>query len=163
MTEFQSKHPQEELIRRWDDYTSISRFAGCDETMDLIFCSKRKGNKVKLIRRARASRDPFSTVFRGTISKSEGGSKITGIFTKSIFDYILVGVVLAVVFCMRYYVMERGTSLATVNTLLVCSIVVGLFLLISRRRTKRTYAEFICRITGEENIHFLSKRENKKN
>ena len=158
MIKFTSNYSESELINRWDDYTSVSRFAGCDDRMDLIFCSKRSGNRVKLIRKARAANEPFSIVFRGNIKKTESGSEIVGIFTKSIFDYIIIAAVLALVFCMRYYVMQRGQSLATVNTLLVAAIVVSIMALYCRRSAKRKYAEFIYRITGNEENHYKSKK-----
>jgi len=161
MAVFTSNYSQSELIERWDDYTSISRFAGCDDTMDLIFCSKRNGDRVKLVRKARAAKEPFMVVFRGNIKKTEAGSKITGLFTKSIADYILIAVVLTIVFAMRYYAGVRNVNLTTANTLLVCAIVLSLLALICRRKTKRKYEEFISRITGIDNGIYLSKREAK--
>lgn len=159
MISFNSKYSADELIERWDEFTSPSRFAGSDENMDLIFMSKRKVNKVRLTRRARQSREPFSCIFRGKIEKTENGSVIKGIFTKSIFDYAFVGIVFALLFYIRKLIIERGDSLNTINALLVCWIVFGLFLLFNSRSAKRRFADFITRITEEENIHFLSKRE----
>ena len=86
MINFQSGYSATELISRWDEYTSISRFAGSDETMDLVYISKRRGNRVKLVRKAQLSREPFSTVFRGRIKNSKNGSEIVGCFTKSLLD-----------------------------------------------------------------------------
>ena len=44
MVKFTSEYSQNTLIEKWDEYTSPARFAGSDDTMDLIFVSKRKGN-----------------------------------------------------------------------------------------------------------------------
>ena len=163
MTSFQSKLSLEELIENWDAYTSVSRFAGSDDTMDLIFVSKRKGCKVKLIHKARLAYEPFSAVFRGKIRKTEKGSEVVGYFTKSFSDYAIVAAVVALIFYMRSFVIERGNSLNTINALLITSIIAGIFLLWNSRSVKRKYAEFICRITGEENQHFIAKRVVEKN
>lgn len=163
MISFKSKYSIDELIKKWDEFTSPSRFAGSDENMDLIFISKRKGNKVRLVRRARQSREPFSCIFRGKIEKTENGSAIKGVFTKSIFDYVFVGIIFALLFYIRMLIIERGDSLNTINVLLICWIVFGLLLLFNTRSAKRRFADFITRITDEENIHFLTKREKTEN
>ena len=159
MITFKSKYSAEELTERWDEFTSDARFAGSDENMDLIFVSKRNGENVRLVRRAKQSRDPFSCIFRGKIVSDSNGSKIKGIFTKSIFDYIVVGLILAFLFYIRHLVIERMESLNTINLLLVFAIVFGMLLLYNTRSAKRRYADFITRITGEKNIHFLTKNE----
>ena len=92
MIKFQSDKSVNELIEQWDEHTSISRFAGSDETMDLIYVSKRKGNKVRLVRKAPLAHEPFSPVFRGVIRESEQGSEIAGYFTKSLFDVHKAGI-----------------------------------------------------------------------
>lgn len=162
MIKFHSKHSADELISRWDEYTSPSRFAGNDDTMDLIFVSKRKNNKVRLIRRSKANREPFACVFRGTIVSDEYGSVIKGIFTKTIFDYIVVGLIIAAIFYIRSLVEARGEPLNTMNALLVIAIVGGIALLYNLRITKKRYAEFISRISDTENRFFLSKKEQKE-
>ncbi len=159
MVDFESKLTSEELTDKWDEYTSPSRFAGSDDTMDLIFVSKRKGNKIKLIRRPRSNREPFGTIFRGHIVQTEQGSKISGVFTKSLFDYIFVGLINAFLVYIRMVFATRGDSLGTVNSLLVCGVIGGFLLLFNTRSAKRKYADFIVRITGGENDKFLSKRE----
>lgn len=159
MVSFKSKYSADELTEKWDEYTSPSRFAGSDENMDLIFISKRKGNKVRLVRRARQSREPFSCVFRGKIEECENGSEIKGVFTKSVFDYVFVSLILAILFYIRAMIIERGDSLNTVNVLLVCWIGFGALLLFNTRSSKRRFADFITRITAEKNVHFLTKRE----
>ncbi|MBR0231523.1 MAG: hypothetical protein IJQ53_04790 [Clostridia bacterium] len=52
MVELESDYSKEELISRRDEYTSSARFAGSDETLDLIFVSKRNGDRIKLIRKS---------------------------------------------------------------------------------------------------------------
>ncbi len=88
MVEIRSGHKREVLESRWDEMTSPARFAGCDDTMDLIFVAKRSGGRVRLVRKARIAHEPFCCVFRGKISGSGSGSVIKGVFTKSVADYI---------------------------------------------------------------------------
>lgn len=159
MVDFESDFKTEELIARWDEYTSPARFAGSDDTMDLIFVSKRNKNRVKLIRRTRSSREPFSTVFRGKITKTEQGSKISGMFTKSLLDYAAVAAIVGLLFYMRAVFAARGDSLNTIDSLIAVSIIGGGLLLYNTRAAKRKFADFIVRITGRENDKFLSKKE----
>ena len=159
MYRFESDHSPESLIEKWDEYTSISRFAGCDDTMDLIFMSKRKGNKVRLVRTAKEAREPFSPVFHGEIQKSEKGSVIVGYFTKSLSDYFAVGILNAILLYIRACIVERGESLNTINSLIAISVVASVLLLINYKPAKRRYADFISRITGKRNVLFLSKEE----
>ena len=90
MVEIRSGHKREVLESRWDEMTSPARFAGCDDTMDLIFVAKRSGGRVRLVRKARIAHEPFCCVFRGKISGSGSGSVIKGVFTKSVADYFIV-------------------------------------------------------------------------
>ncbi len=159
---FHSNYSVEKLIESWDDFTSPARFAGNDDTMDLIFISKRRGNRVKLIRRARFSREPFSTVFRGRIRKTKNGSEIVGVFTKTIFDYVFSAAVLALLFYIRTIIIERSGALNTINVLLAASIMIFALLLFNTRGSKRRYADFISRITNVPTNLFLSKREQKE-
>ena len=159
MVEFESKYSAEELIQRWDEHTSISRFAGCDDTMDLIFVSKRKGNSVKLVRKARYSREPFSPVFRGKIENKDSGSKVVGFFTKTWADYSFVLIINAILFYVRTFVIDRGESPDTINTLIAASLLCSILLLLNYRPSKRRYAEFISRITGEDNELFVKKSD----
>lgn len=163
MVIFESDFTDIELIKRWDEHTSISRFAGNDETLDLIFVSKRKGNKVRLVRKAASAREPFASVFRGTIKKTEQGSKIVGYFTKSILDYVFIALVFSVLFYMRYCIINRGESLKTINGLLVIAVVGSILCLYNYRSAKRKFADFISRITGRTNKWFLTKTEKKNN
>lgn len=159
MLDFNSDYNADELSERWDEFTSPSRFAGSDEMLDLVFVSNRKDNKVKLVRRAKTNREPFSCVFRGKIEENGFGSKISGFFTKSIFDYAAIGAILALLYYIRCLILERGESPKTINILLIFAIVAGIALLYNTRASRRKYCEFISRITGKENKHFLSKKE----
>ncbi len=163
MVKFQSDFTEEELIQRWDEHTSISRFAGSDDTLDLIYVSKRKGNKVRLVRKAPLAREPFSSVFRGVIKKTEQGSEIVGFFSKSIFDYMVIALVFCLLFYIRYYIINRGDNVMTINSLIVFAIIGSLLCLYNYRSTKRKYADFISRITGKDNKLFMTKAEQKKN
>lgn len=163
MVRFPSELSIDELTENWDEFTSPARFAGSDDTMDLIFVAKRKENKVKLVRRARTVREPFSCVFRGEIVKTEQGSEIKGSFTKSYFDYILCAAVLGILFYIRSFIIERGASLGAMNTLLIAAIIGSILLLANFRPTKRRYAEFLYQITGKDAKLFLSRKEIKEN
>lgn len=159
MVKFKSDFSPDTLKERWDDFTSPARFAGNDDTMDLIFVAKRKNEKLKLVRRARSSFEPFACVFRGKIIKSEQGGEIVGIFTKSIVDYFVVAGIFALLFYIRSFIVERGTSLNTINSLLIIAIVSAVLLLKNRRASKRKYSEFIYRVTGQDMQLFKTKRE----
>ena len=159
MVRFESSYSPDELTERWDEYTSISRFAGCDDTMDLIFVSKRKGNRVRLVRKAQVAREPFSPVFRGKIQKTEKGSAVVGFFTKSVADYVAVGIVDVILLYIRSFVVERGDDLNTINSLIAIALAASLLLLLNYKPSKRRYADFISRITGKENNLYLSKSE----
>ena len=159
MLSIKSKLMQDKLKENWDEYTSPARFAGSDENLDLIFTAKRNDDKVKLVRRAKTSREPFACVFRGRLKQTEEGSEIVGFFTKSIFDYIIVAFILAILFYIRYTISERGDSLNTINAVLAFAIIFAILLLLNTRSAKRRYCEFLSRIAETENIHFLRKSE----
>ena len=159
MLNFKSKLSVEELKARWDEFTSPSRFAGSDETLDLVFVSKRNDEKVKLVRHAKSTREPFSCVFRGKIKQTEQGSEIAGVFTKAWIDYLFVVATIGLIFYIRAGIIERGDSLNTINAVLAFSLIAGILLLFNTRGTKRRYCDFISRITGEENSYFLKKDE----
>jgi hypothetical protein len=59
-------------------------------------------------------------------------------------------------------IIDRGGDLSAVNTLLAVGIIGGALLLINTRSVKRRYAEFIFRITEEENNSFKPKKELEK-
>ncbi len=159
MVHFPSDLSYDELVAQWDEHTSPARFAGNDDSMDLIFVSKRKGNKVKLVRRARTAREPFSTVFRGKIVETEKGSEVVGYFTKALSDYAFAAGLIALLFYIRSIIIERAEALNTINIFLVIAIAGCSLLLMNLRPAKRRYADFIYRITGVDTGLFLSRRE----
>ena len=161
MVKFPSDLSAEKLSENWNEHTSPARFAGSDDTMDLIFMSKRKGDSVRLVRKARSAHEPFSCVFRGKIKSNGNGSEIVGVFTKSIFDYLFTIALVALVFYMRSYVIERSQDLGAINVILIVVLVSCALLLYNRRATKRKYAEFIFRITEKEIPLFLTRQEKK--
>ena len=148
MVEIKSNYKAEELEARWDEMTSPARFAGCDDTLDLIFVAARKDRKVRLVRKARIAREPFCCVFRGKISANGSGSSIKGVFTKAIADYIIVLIITALLFYVRHEVILRGSAPYTVNVLLAVWIVAAILLLYNTKRIRRKYIEFLERIAG---------------
>lgn len=162
MVRYTSNFTKKELTERWDEYTSPARFAGADETLDLIFCAKRRGDSVKLMRRTKVSRDPFSANFYGIIKSTKQGSMIVGFYAKAIVDYLLVGIVLGLLFCMRSYIIERGESLNTINSLLIVAIIGGLILLRNTRTSKRKFSELIFKITDIELPLYLNRKATKE-
>ena len=154
-----SDFSEEELTSRFDEYTGPARFAGNDDTMDLIFVSERKKNKIKLIRRARTVRDPFAAVFRGRIMKTENGSEIRGFFTKSVFDFIFMLLIDVLLLFVQIQINQRGDNPYVINVLLVTAIVISLLVLTCFRRTKRIYADFLMEITGKSIVVFPSLKE----
>lgn len=162
MVRYTSNFTKNELINRWDEYTSPARFAGADETLDLIFSAKRSGDSVKLTRRTKLSRDPFSPIFHGKIKSTKQGSEIVGYYTKSIIDYLLVGFVMGLLFCMRSFIIERGESLNTINSLLIIGIIGSFILLKNTRVSKRKFSELIFKITDNELPLFLNRKEIKE-
>ena len=161
MTTLHSDYGKEELTSRWDDYTSAARFAGSDDTLDLIFVATRRGDKVKLVRKSRSMHEPYAAVFRGRICSAGNGSAIKGVFTKSVFDYLFTAVLIALAFAVRGYAESRGASLYASNVILAAVILGSIVLLYNYRGTKRKYTEFMCRITGKETDVFRSRRETK--
>lgn len=123
----ESSLSKDKLISSWDEYTSPARFAGSDDIFDDIFISKRKGDKVVLKRRPRASFDMFSTVFRGKLCEDGTGSCISGVFTVGIADYIVSFLIAAVYAYTVYTVYERNGS--TVDGKVVLLAVIGCALL----------------------------------
>lgn len=146
MKKLKSKYCKKKLIARWDERTNPARFAGNDNIWDLVFLGLRKENKIKLMRRSGVSREPFSSIFRGKIVETENGSEIRGFFTKSIFDYIMVGAVLLCVCFIYLSVRQRETSLTAVNVIAFISIVCAFFLLHTRKKTKKLYLDFLSDI-----------------
>ena len=149
MVEIRSGHKREVLESRWDEMTSPARFAGCDDTMDLIFVAKRSGGRVRLVRKARIAHEPFCCVFRGKISGSGSGSVIKGVFTKSVADYFIVLLITALLFYIRHEVILRGSSQYTINFLIAFWLVAAVMLLYNTKRTRGKYIEMLNRIAAD--------------
>ena len=156
-----SEYSPEELEKRWDEYTSPARFAGNDDTLDLIFSATRRGNRIKLVRRAGTTHEPYAAVFRGRIVADKNGSALKGVFTKSIADYVITAIIISIAAMMRVYAESRGSDLYTTNVLLALCIVGGMLLLMNYRRTKRKYVEFMSSVTGKDIGLYRSRREMK--
>lgn len=147
-----SAYSAERLTVRWDERTSLSRFAGNDELMDNIFVAKRKGDRVILIRKARSAWDPFATVFRGRIVSSDGGSAIKGHFTKRLSDYCLLLLLLLAdgYFCLRLREMGKLGVSAAAGCLVFAAILLLLAVpLRAPRRRYRTFLKDIVRMDEE--------------
>lgn len=149
MVEIRSGHKREVLESRWDEMTSPARFAGCDDTMDLIFVAKRSGGRVRLVRKARIAHEPFCCVFRGKISGSGSGSVIKGVFTKSVADYFIVLLITALLFYIRHEVILRGSSQYTINFLIAFWLVAAVMLLYNTKRARVKYIEMLNRIAAD--------------
>ncbi len=162
MTRLPSDFSLPQLRESWDRETAEARFAGADDTMDLIFVAKRKGDRVRLVRKARAMNDPFSAVFRGRLKETEKGSEIVGFFTKRVVDYLFCILLVAGLLFVQTTVINRGENPYTINVLLVSSIVFSLIALYCFRPTKRRYTDFLCSITKKEAKLFLSRKEKKE-
>ena len=108
----ESRYSPEQLLARWDERTSPARFAGNDDVMDVIFMASRKKNRVFLIRKARRTLDPFTTVFRGKIIPYGDGSALQGNFSKRLFDYLLLLGLLA----LDVFVYQRASSAGMLTT-----------------------------------------------
>ena len=136
-----------ELIQRWDDRTSPSRFAGNDSILDDIYIAHRNNNRIFLIRKGRGTLDPFTTVFRGKILASSTGSMVKGYFGKRVFDYLVVAffLYLDIYFSYRGYLIDKFS----VSTAVICSIVaiVLIMLAIPLPSVRKQYTSFIKEIT----------------
>lgn len=144
MTVLKSSYSPKELIARWDDRLNPARFAGNDDLLDLVFCGERKGNKIKLMRRSGVSREPLSSIFRGKIVGTSQGSEIRGFFTKSVVEYIVVGLLIAFVLIIYREVKQRYTTISWMNLLLLAVLIFALLsLLWTRKSTKEKYIDFL--------------------
>lgn len=149
MLSLKSRYSPEQLTARWDERTSPARFAGNDDVLDNIYIASRKKNSVFLIRKARGALDPFATVFRGKILSCGAGSELRGRFSKRLFDYILLLLLLA----LDLFIYER----AAVQTALTDGVkygcaafaVVLLLLAVPLPSAKRRYRAFLLEITGD--------------
>lgn len=145
---YRSLYTKDELIKRWDDITSPARFAGANEELDWVFIASRKDEKVKLVKKPRASYDPFATVFRGRITETKTGAEIRGVFTKGLFDYIITFFVAVVYFgvCAAYLLREPEKTIPLL--LIYVGITVILFALIPFPGKRRKYGALIREVTG---------------
>ena len=131
----------EELARRWDERTSPQRFAGGDELFDNIFISERNGEKIKTAYKPRSGPDLFSTVFRGRLVKDGDGSAISGLFTKTVADYILACVLAVVFFAVMKAVADRGADTAVIYAGCAVFAAVMILFLIPKKSFKKKYLE----------------------
>jgi hypothetical protein len=144
LTILNSSYSSEELIARWDDRLNPARFAGNDDVLDLVFYGKRKGNKVKLMRRSGVSREPLSAIFRGRIVGTAQGSELRGFFTKSVIEYIIISVLLAFVYFIYREVKHRFTDISWINIILAAVFILAILsLLRTGKSTKAKYIDFL--------------------
>lgn len=146
---YKSTYNKEELISRWDEITSPARFAGANAELDWVYNSFRKGDKVKLVKKPRASYDPYATVFRGKIETAKNGSQIRGVYTKGLFDYIITAAVGAVYFgvCAEY--LSRAQDRTLPLMLISFGVIAVLFALIPFPGKRRKYGALIREVTGD--------------
>ena len=139
-----SLYSKDELTARWDDITSPARFAGANEQLDWIYNASRKGDRVKLVKKPRAAYDPFATVFRGKISER----KISGVFTKGLFDYIITAAVSGVYFgvCAEYF--SRAENRIIPSVFISVGILAVLLALIPLPGKRKKYGKLIRKVTG---------------
>lgn len=144
MVVLKSSHTPEELIRRWDDRLNPARFAGNDDVLDLVFCGKRKGNKIMLMRRTGVSREPLSSIFRGKIVGTAEGSEIRGFFTKSVAEYIIIGIIVALAMAVFLEVKKRYAEISRMSVaFLVVFVLAVVSLLRTGKGTKEKYIDFL--------------------
>ena len=150
MLTLKSNHSVSQLIARWDDRTSPARFAGNDDVLDTVYRAKREEDRVYLIRKGSSSIDPFTTVFRGKISRDGEGSVLEGKFTKRSFDYVLLVLFLGldVAFAMRSYLLGD----LTYGGMLGCGLFALLMILLAIPTpwAKKRYTAFLRDITRED-------------
>ncbi len=148
MIKLYSKKQYEKLIVDFNERTCEARFAGNDEVLDNIFVTRRDGDRFILVRKAKSLRDPFAAIFHGRISKTDNGTCISGYFTKSVFDYIVVALFFAFLMIIRNEVISREEPLLTVNVIIAIYMILSLSFLITFKSTKQMYIDFLKDITG---------------
>lgn len=146
----ESRYSPEQLLARWDERTSPARFAGNDDVLDVIYVAVRKKNRVFLIRKARRTLDPLTTVFRGKIISYGSGSALRGNFSKRLFDYLLLLALLALDIFFYHRAFSAGLASDTFSVGCVCFAVLLLFLAIPLPRAKKKYLAFLREITDDE-------------
>lgn len=145
---YKSIYSKEELIKRWDEITSPSRFAGANDELDWIYNASRKGERVKLVKKPKASYDPYATVFRGKIEKTKNGSQIRGVFTKGLFDYIITAILSAVYFGVCGEYLSRASDRTLPLMLISVGVITVLFALIPFPGKRKKYGALIRVVTG---------------
>ncbi len=145
---YKSRYNKEELISRWDELTSPARFAGANAELDWVYIASRKGDRIKLVKKPRASYDPYATVFRGRIEAAENGSQIRGVYTKGLFDYILTAVIAVVYFGVCAAYLSRVLDKTIPLILISVGIIMILFALIPFPGKIAKYGALIREVTG---------------
>ena len=145
---YRSFYSKDELTKRWDEITSPARFAGAHEELDWVYNASRKGDRVKLVKKPRASYDPYATVFRGKIEGSKTGGRIRGIYTKGVFDYIVTLLIAVVYFGVCANQFSRVSDRTVPMMLMSIGMIVILFLLIPFPGKRKKYGDLIREVTG---------------
>lgn len=145
---YKSLYGKEELTARWDDITSPARFAGANETLDWVYNASRNGDNVKLVKKPRASYDPYATVFRGKIERTKDGSQIRGVFTKGLFDYMITLFIAVVYFGVCAAFLSRAADKTVPLILISVGVLIILFALIPLPGKRKKYGALIRKVTG---------------
>lgn len=166
MLRLTSQMSKSELCARWDERTSPARFAGNDDNTDNIFMATRKGEKVTLIRKARGAWDPFATIFKGTISGSEDGdgqSVLEGVFTKRVFDYLML-IALAVLDFLFYWYASPERQTGSMKAGCIAFAVLLILLAIPMPSARKRYTGFLRDITdgGQDEKTVRKEKEKRK-
>ena len=146
---YKSIYNKKELVDRWDEITSPARFAGANAELDWVYNSTRKDDKVKLVKKPRASYDPYATVFRGRIEQTKNGGQIRGVYTKGLIDYIITAIIGGVYFgvCAEY--LSRAQDKTVPLMLISVGVIVILFALVPYPGKIKKYGVLIREVTGE--------------
>lgn len=147
MANFHSDLSKEELTMRWDNITSPARFAGADDMTDCVFISTRKDDRVTLVKKPKISFDPLSAYFRGKISADGDGSKITGIYTKGLTDYIVGAAISLIYFGVAAEYASRAENPSMPLAFIVGGIIVLILLYITYPGTRKKYEALIKEVT----------------
>ena len=146
----ESKLTHEDLCAYWDDRTSAARYAGNDGDLDNVFIAKRKGDRIRLVRKAMNVIDPFATVFWGQLlplpeGEGKNGSKsvLTGFFGKSVLDYILLAVLVGVDAFVFFYNLAKGSLNTTVIAGCAAFLLVFVLLVIPTKSARERYTDLL--------------------
>lgn len=147
---YKSELTKQELCQKWDEMTDPARFAGADDRTDLIYIGTRKDDRITLKRGTR-SYQVLTGVFRGRIiDTGDGKSKIDGYFTKQIADYIIFGLLFAVIYVVAGAYLMRDPLQIYRYAPIFLSFIGTWLTLRTYKKTRIRYGEFIKSITGEE-------------